>query len=157
MALVSCKTKSEQHFSCLLYSVIYNCTSVATLEISKMWRWIVQKGNKMYMYEDAKSVQQNVRFWMSTWLISENIHKLKQEEFKGFQVLLYKFKDIQGLALFCFQIPRTCEHFPEVLLSPVTCLHFLFLSLSRKDLACILVSDQWSRPGNHSQCLSLLG
>ena len=30
-------------------------------------------------------------------IISENIHKLKQEEFKDFQVLLYKFQDIQGL------------------------------------------------------------
>ena len=29
--------------------------------------------------------------------ISENIQKLKQEEFKDIQVLLYKFKDIQGL------------------------------------------------------------
>jgi hypothetical protein len=32
--------------------------------------------------------------------ISENIHKLKQEESKDFQVLLYKFKDIQGLSSF---------------------------------------------------------
>jgi hypothetical protein len=29
--------------------------------------------------------------------ISENIQKLKQEEFKDIQVLLYKFQDIQGL------------------------------------------------------------
>jgi hypothetical protein len=29
--------------------------------------------------------------------ISENTQKLKQEKFKDFQVLLYKFKDIQGL------------------------------------------------------------
>jgi hypothetical protein len=44
-------------------------------------------------------------------------HKIKQEEFKDFQVLLYKFQDIQGLEFlftnsrtfkalnFCFQIP----------------------------------------------------
>jgi hypothetical protein len=45
-------------------------------------------------YEHAKSIQQNVRFECQT--ISENIQKLKQEEFKDFQALLYKFKDIQG-------------------------------------------------------------
>jgi hypothetical protein len=33
---------------------------------------------------------QNVRFECQT--ISENIQKLKQEKFKDFQVLLYKFK-----------------------------------------------------------------
>jgi hypothetical protein len=43
-----------------------------------------------------KSIQQNVRFECQT--ITENIQKLKQEKFKNFQVLLYKFKDIiQGL------------------------------------------------------------
>jgi hypothetical protein len=47
------------------------------------------------IYEHAKSIQQNVRFECQT--ISENIQKLKQEKFKDFQVLLYKFKDIQGL------------------------------------------------------------
>jgi hypothetical protein len=36
-----------------------------------------------------------VRFECQT--ISENIQKLKQEKFKACQVLLYKFKDIQGL------------------------------------------------------------
>jgi hypothetical protein len=30
-------------------------------------------------------------------IFSENIQKLRQEEFKDIQVLLYKFKDIQGL------------------------------------------------------------
>jgi hypothetical protein len=34
--------------------------------------------------------------------ISENVHKPKQEEFKDFQVLLYKFKDIQVLYEPCF-------------------------------------------------------
>ena len=29
-----------------------------------------------------------------------NIHKVKQEEFKDFQVLLCKFKDIEGLSSF---------------------------------------------------------
>ena len=37
---------------------------------------------------------------------SENIHKLKQEKFKDFQVLLYKFKDIQGLE-FLFSNSKT--------------------------------------------------
>jgi hypothetical protein len=48
----------------------------------------------------AKSIQQNVRFECQT--ISENIQKLKQEKFKGFQVpvLLYTFKALN----FCFQI-----------------------------------------------------
>jgi hypothetical protein len=41
---------------------------------------------------------QNVRFECQT--ISENIQKLKQEKFKDFQVLLYKFKALN----FCFQI-----------------------------------------------------
>ena len=49
-------------------------------------------------YEHAKSIQQNVRFECQT--ISENIQKLKQEEFKDIQVLLYKFKALN----FCFQI-----------------------------------------------------
>jgi hypothetical protein len=38
--------------------------------------------------------------------ISENIQKLKQEKFKNFQTLLYKFKDIQDLK-FLFSNPRT--------------------------------------------------
>jgi hypothetical protein len=38
--------------------------------------------------------------------ISESIHKLKQEEFKDFRVLLYKFQDIQGLE-FLFSNLRT--------------------------------------------------
>jgi hypothetical protein len=49
-------------------------------------------------YEHVKSIQQNVRFEFQT--ISENIQKLKQEKFKDFQVLLYKFKALN----FCFQI-----------------------------------------------------
>ena len=32
------------------------------------------------------------------YVCPENIHKLKQEEFNNFQVLLYKFQVIQGLA-----------------------------------------------------------
>jgi hypothetical protein len=58
------------------------------LEISKMWRW----------YEHAKSIQQNVHIF-EYQTIPENIHKLKQEEFKDFQVLLYRtFKALN----FCF-------------------------------------------------------
>jgi hypothetical protein len=51
-----------------------------------------------HIYEHAKSIQQNVRFECQT--ISANIQKLKQEKFKDFQVLLYKFKSLN----FCFQI-----------------------------------------------------
>jgi hypothetical protein len=54
-----------------------------------------QHSNSFVRYEHAKSIQQNVRFQT----ISENIPKLKQEEIKDFQALLYKFKDIQGLEL----------------------------------------------------------
>jgi hypothetical protein len=38
--------------------------------------------------------------------ISENIYKLKQEEFKDSQALLYKFQDIQGFG-FLFSNSRT--------------------------------------------------
>jgi hypothetical protein len=65
-------------------------------------------------YEHAKSVQQNVRFECQT--ISENIQKLKQEEFKDIQVLLYKCKDIQGLE-FLFSNSRTFKDF-QVLYEP---------------------------------------
>ena len=65
-------------------------------------------------YEHAKSVQQNVRLECQT--ISENIQKLKQEEFKDIQVLLYKFKDIQGLE-FLFSNSRTFKDF-QVLYEP---------------------------------------
>jgi hypothetical protein len=57
------------------------------LEISKIWRWIV----KIWRW----NWQQNVCLQCQT--ISENIQKHEQEKFKDFQVLLYKFKDIQGL------------------------------------------------------------
>jgi hypothetical protein len=66
------------------------------------------------IYEHAKSVQQNVRLECQT--ISENIQKLKQEEFKDIQVLLYKFKDIQGLE-FLFSNSRTFKDF-QVLYEP---------------------------------------
>jgi hypothetical protein len=49
--------------------------------------------------------------------ISENIQKLKQEEFKDIQVLLYKFKDIQGLE-FLFSNSRTFKDFRQVLYEP---------------------------------------
>ena len=49
-------------------------------------------------------------------IISESIHKLKQEKFKYFQVLLYKFKDIQGLD-FLFSNSRTFKDF-QVLYEP---------------------------------------
>jgi hypothetical protein len=65
-------------------------------------------------YEHAKSVQQNVHVECQT--ISENIQKLKQEEFKDIQVLLYKFKDIQGLG-FLFSNSRTFKDF-QVLYEP---------------------------------------
>jgi hypothetical protein len=50
------------------------------LEISKIWRWIVQNATLMsfkqvWTYEHAKSIQQNVRFECQT--ISENIQKTK--------------------------------------------------------------------------------
>ena len=48
--------------------------------------------------------------------ISENIQKLKQEEFKNIQVLLYKFEDIQGLE-FLFSNSRTFKDF-QVLYEP---------------------------------------
>ena len=59
-------------------------------------------------------VQQNVRLECQT--ISENIQKLKQGEFKDIQVLLYKFKDIQGLE-FLFSNSRTFKDF-QVLYEP---------------------------------------
>ena len=64
-----------------------------------------------FRYEHAKSFQQNVRLECQT--ISENIQKLKQEEFKDIQVLLYKFKDIQGLE-FLFSNSRTFKDFQAV-------------------------------------------
>jgi hypothetical protein len=88
------------------------------LEISKIWRWIVQNAtllvfnigvsNSFVRYEHAKSIQQNVRFDCQT--ISENIQKLKQEKFKDLTlqiqehwrpwIFVFKFKDIQGLSSF---------------------------------------------------------
>ena len=49
-------------------------------------------------------------------IISENIQKLNQEEFKDFQVFLYKFQDIQGLE-FLFSNSRTFKDF-QVLYEP---------------------------------------
>jgi hypothetical protein len=43
-------------------------------------------------------------------IISENIHELKQEKFKDFHVLLYKFKDIPGLE-FLFSNSRAFKKF----------------------------------------------
>ena len=51
---------------------------------------------------------QNVRFPCQT--ISENIHKLKQEEFKDFQLLLYIIIQIQELE-FLFSNSRTFKDF----------------------------------------------
>jgi hypothetical protein len=45
------------------------------------------------------------------------IHKLKQEEFKDSQLLLYKFKDIQGLEFLFSNSTRTFEDF-QVLHKP---------------------------------------
>jgi hypothetical protein len=52
--------------------------------------------------------------------ISENIQKLKQEKFKDFQGLLYKFKEIQGLE-FLFSNSSTFKDF-QVLYEP--CLNY---------------------------------
>jgi hypothetical protein len=72
------------------------------LEISKIWFFQTNLSNNFVRYEHAKSIQQNVR------PISENIQKLKQEKFinTDFQVLLYKFKDIQDLE-FLFSNSKT--------------------------------------------------
>jgi hypothetical protein len=48
--------------------------------------------------------------------ISENIRKLKEEKIKDFQVLLDKFKDIQGLE-FLFSNSTTFKDF-QVLYKP---------------------------------------
>ena len=58
----------------------------------------------MYQFQTALSDMntQNQFNKMSVFecqTISENIQKLKQEKFKDFQVLLYKFKAIQGLEI----------------------------------------------------------
>jgi hypothetical protein len=66
------------------------------------------------LYEHAKSIQQNVRFESQT--ILENIQQLKHEKFKDFQVLLYKFKEIQGLEIL-FSNSRTFKDF-QVLYEP---------------------------------------
>jgi hypothetical protein len=77
------------------------------LEISKIWSWIVQNATSMSF----------IRLWTckinSTKCPFLNVNqfqkiskKLKQEEFKDFQALLYKFKDIQGLE-FLFSNSRT--------------------------------------------------
>jgi hypothetical protein len=52
------------------------------------------------------------------------MHKLKQEEFKDFQVLLHKFQDIQGLD-FCFQIQGHSRTF-NFCTNPASCLTILF-------------------------------
>ena len=49
------------------------------------------------------------------------MHKLKQEEFKDFQVLLHKFQDIQGLE-FLFSNSRTFKFCTN----PASCLTILF-------------------------------
>jgi hypothetical protein len=54
--------------------------------------------------------------------ISENIRKLKEEKIKDFQVLLDKFKDIQGLE-FLFSNSRTFKDF-QVLYEPLSSLVF---------------------------------
>ena len=56
----------------------------------------------------AKSFQKMSVF--ECQIISENIHELKQEEFKDIQVLLYKFKDIPGLE-FLFSNSRAFKKF----------------------------------------------
>ena len=49
--------------------------------------------------------------------ISENTQKLNQEEFKDLQVLLYKFKDIQGLEFLFSSNTMTFNDF-QVLYEP---------------------------------------
>jgi hypothetical protein len=77
--------------------------------------------NCFVRYEHGKSIQQNVRFECQT--ISENIQKLKQEI-----ILLYQFKDIQGLE-FLFSNSRTFKDF-QILYEPCGAyphyLHFIF-------------------------------
>ena len=58
------------------------------------------------------------------------MHKLKQEEFKDFQVLLHKFQDIQGLE-FLFSNSRTFKDF-QVLYEPCQLFNNLILH-PRKD------------------------
>ena len=53
------------------------------------------------------------------------MHKLKQEEFKDFQVLLHKFQDIQGLE-FLFSNSRTFKDFQVLYENPASCLTILF-------------------------------
>jgi hypothetical protein len=88
-------------------------TEKKALEISKIWRWIVQNAtlmspNSFLRYEHAKSIQQNVRFW-----VSNNFRKYPKTKarkilrtFKYFftnsrpWIFVFKFKDIQGLSSF---------------------------------------------------------
>jgi hypothetical protein len=63
---------------------------------------------KRHNFNEFQTALSDVRFECQT--ISENIHKLKQEEFMDFQVLLYKLKDIQGLE-FLFSNSRTFKDF----------------------------------------------
>jgi hypothetical protein len=84
------------------------------VRISNIWRWIVQNGVTLMNFEQlcqiwtCKMNSTKCPYWMSN-----NFRKypLKQEEFKDFQVLLYKFKDIQGLE-FLFSNSRTFTDFP---------------------------------------------
>jgi transcriptional regulatory protein LevR len=61
-------------------------TEEKALEISKMWRRLVQNATFMnfkqltsQIYEHAKSIQQNVRFWMSN-------------NFRNIHMYIYTFK-----------------------------------------------------------------
>jgi hypothetical protein len=74
--------------------------------------------------------------------ISENIQKLKQEKFKEFQILLYKFKDIQGLE-FLFSNSRTFKDF-QILYEPcVAYPHYLYFIFDGNQFHSTLIWRSW--------------
>jgi hypothetical protein len=80
--------------------------------------------------------QFNKMFVFECQTISENIHKLRQEQFKDFRVFLYKFQDIQGLE-FLFSNSRTFKDIQ----GHMERLHSFPVTNSTKAMAAMLVSQ----------------
>jgi hypothetical protein len=88
--------------------------------------------------------QFNKMFVFECQTISENIHKLRQEQFKDFRVFLYKFQDIQGLE-FLFSNSRTFKDIQGlsrfVRTLSMERLHSFPVTNSTKAMAAMLVSQ----------------
>jgi hypothetical protein len=102
-----------------IYQQIQALNTEKALEISTISRWIVQNATLVNFIQLCQIWSYKINATKCPFLcqiISENIHKLKQEEFKDFQAFLYKFQDIQGLEFFKFKDVQWLSSFVRTLM-----------------------------------------